>query len=248
MAGAAAETLFSTLHAPLQMLWHSQFVVTILMGVGVNWGAQMRGADGTTWTGALRHHWWHMGVGLVWGGLILWLDPAVFWWFSPVLAGLLLAAPLSVLTNRSTLGRWCGDVGLFITPEEGNPPEEIALLRERMWKLEAEGGLEPRPRHSGIADAVLDPYINAIHVSFLREKRLNPAYAEAMDALIGDTNQIEPLADKLLAEGPAALAAKEHMRLLSSPDAMSWLHRQAWLRPSQMLALWWQKAIRRYAR
>jgi membrane glycosyltransferase len=189
-----------------------------------------------------------MLIGVVWGGLVIWLDPAVFWWFSPVLAGLLLAVPLSVLTNRSSLGRRAGDLGLFVTPEETHPPEEIAFLRERMWKLQAEGALAPRPANSGLADAVLDPYVNAIHVSFLREKRLNPVYAEAMAKIAAQDGDVQVLAEKLLAQGPAALKLLEQMRLLSDPAAMSWLHRQAWLRPSQTLALWWQKAIRRYAR
>ena len=247
-ASAVVETLFSALHAPLQMLWHTQFVITILLGLGVNWGAQNRGADGTSIRCALRCHWWQMLVGVIWGGLIIWLDPTVFWWFSPVLAGLLLAVPLSVLTNRSALGRLVGDLGLFVTPEETHPPEEIAFLRERLWKLQAEGAFESRPANSGLADAVLDPDINAIHVSFLREKQSNPAYAEAMTKITGDRNQMQPLAEKLLGQGPAALQTPEQMRLLSDPTTMSWLHRQAWLRPSQTLALWWQNAIRRYAR
>ena len=39
---AVLETIFSSLHAPLQMLWHSKFVVTILLGIGVHWGPQKR--------------------------------------------------------------------------------------------------------------------------------------------------------------------------------------------------------------
>ncbi len=35
-----AETVFSTLHAPLLMLWHTRFVVTNLLGVSVGWGPQ----------------------------------------------------------------------------------------------------------------------------------------------------------------------------------------------------------------
>jgi membrane glycosyltransferase len=247
-ASAVAETLFSTLHAPLQMLWHSQFVATILMGIGVNWGAQKRGSDGTSWGCAFRCHWWHTLIGAVWGGLVIWLDPAVFWWFSPVLAGLLLAVPLSVMTNRSDFGREAGDLGLFITPEETHPPDEIDFLRERMWKLQAEGAREQRPPNSGLTDAVLDPYINAIHVSFLREKKLNPVHAGAMDNIAAQHGEAQPLAEKLLTQGPAALKASEKLRLLSDPAAMSWLHRQVWLRPSPTLALWWQKAIRRCAR
>ncbi len=248
IASAVGETLFSTLHAPLQMLWHTQFVVTILMGMGVNWGAQNRGADGTSWAYAFRCHRWHMFIGLVWGGLVLWLDPSVFWWFSPVLLGMLLAVPLSVLTTRSDLGHQARDLGLFITPEETHPPDEIAFLHERMWKLEAEGAARPFAPNSGLTDAVLDPYVNAIHVSFLREKKLNPVYAEAMAKIADQHGDALPLAEKLLTQGPAALKPAEKIRLLSDAAAMSWLHRQAWLRPSPTLALWWQKAIRRYAR
>ena len=44
-ASVAAETVFSTLHAPLLMLWHTRFVVTNLLGVSVGWGPQKRAAD-----------------------------------------------------------------------------------------------------------------------------------------------------------------------------------------------------------
>ena len=38
----------------------------------------------------------------------------------------------------------------------------------------------PRPADAGLADAVLDPYVNAVHVSLLRDKGQNPAYAQAL--------------------------------------------------------------------
>src|ERR1019366_5843534 len=56
-ASVLAETVFSTLHAPLLMLWHTRFVVTNLLGVSVGWGPQKRAADGTTWIFAIRRHW-----------------------------------------------------------------------------------------------------------------------------------------------------------------------------------------------
>ena len=36
----AGGDVFSTLHAPLQMLWHTRFVITIVLGMGVSWGAE----------------------------------------------------------------------------------------------------------------------------------------------------------------------------------------------------------------
>ena len=103
-ASVVLETAFSTLHAPLQMLWHLQFVVTILLGLGVHWGPQNRTAGGTAWGYALRHHWGHMVTGVVWGGLAWWLAPAMFWWFVPVFTGMVLAVPFRAYLPAGAVG------------------------------------------------------------------------------------------------------------------------------------------------
>jgi len=247
-AGAVGETLFSALHAPLQMLWHTRFVVTIVAGMGVNWGTQNRSADGTDWLFAIRRHWGHTLIGLGWGYLVWELDRATFWWFVPVLAGMAVSIPLSVLTSRGDLGRRARDFGLFLTPEETAPPPELVSLLERMTAHEITGEAAPRPRNASLTDAVLDPYVNAIHVSLLREKRLNPDYAEAMNQLGAGQPEVRALGEKLLKEGPEALQTKEKLALLADSETVSWLHRQAWVRPPQQLHIWWQRAIRRYAR
>ena len=239
-----AETAFSTLHAPLQMLWHTRFVITILLGMGVSWGTQNRDADGTQWSYALRRQWGHMLVGVFWGGLVFWLDEITFWWFLPVLAGMILSIPLSVLTSRSIWGQRARQVGLFLVPEEVAPPSEIVTLRLRMDELAQTGETALRPVHSGLADAVLNPYVNAVHVSLLREKRLNPVYKESLAKLGVGTEAVRALGEKLLAAGPDALTPSQKLLVLSDADTMSWLHRWAWLRPSETFAPWWQKAIR----
>lgn len=247
-AGIVAETVFSTLHAPLQMLWHTRFVATILLGMGVNWGAQKRSADGTAWSFAARRHWGHTLIGIVWGTLVFQLDEATFWWFTPVLAGMVLSIPLSVFTSRGSLGLRARRLGLFLTPEETSPPPELAALKVRMAGHEPAGREVQHGPNLGIADAVLDPYVNAIHVSLQREKRFNPAYAEALAKLGVGREQVRVLGEKLLATGPDALAPPEKLLVLSDADAMSWLHKRAWLQPSETLAPWWQQAIRRYSR
>jgi membrane glycosyltransferase len=77
-AGVFVETIFSALQAPLQMLWHTRFVVGSLLGVSVNWGPQDREADGTSWLYACRHHWGQTLIGIAWGWLVFRLDRAVF--------------------------------------------------------------------------------------------------------------------------------------------------------------------------
>lgn len=242
--GTVAETVFSTLHAPMQMLWHSQFVVTILLGRGVHWGPQKRSADGTAWSYAFKRHWGHILAGLVWGILIWWLDPTTFWWFVPVFAGMVFSLPFSVFTSRSSLGARTRSLGLFLTPEETSPPPELDTLRVRMASMAGAGETAERPPDSGLAEIVLDPYVNAIHVSLLREKKLNPVYAESLERLGAGRPEVRLLGEKLLVNGPEVLKHEEKVLVMSDADTMSWLHRQIWIRPGGTLAPWWQAAIR----
>jgi membrane glycosyltransferase len=160
---------------------------------------------------------------------------------------MMVSVPLSVLTSRSSGGRWAKKAGLFLVPEEVSPPREIVDLRVRLAELEMAGELVPRPSNAGLADVVLNPYVNAVYVSLLRESRLNPAYAEAQTKAGVGTEAVRGLGEKLLAAGPDSLNAQEKLLLLSDADAMSWLHRWAGLRPSETFAPWWQRAIRSLA-
>ncbi|HZM05028.1 MAG TPA: hypothetical protein VFC44_18660, partial [Candidatus Saccharimonadales bacterium] len=174
------------------------------------------------------------------------LDETAFWWFVPVVAGMVLSIPLSVLTSRGSWGLAARRMGLFLTLEETAPPAELAALRDAMAALATEE--LPPLADSGIAQVVLDPYVNAIHVSLLREKRQNPAYAKALAELGAGQPAVRALCEKLLTAGPEGLPARESLLILSDAESMSWLHHQAWLRTGETLAPWWQKAIRSYAR
>jgi len=245
---AIAETAFSSLHAPLQMLWHSKFVATILLGLGVHWGPQKRTADGLTWATAARAHWGHTVTGVLWGLAVWIIDRPSFWWFVPVAAGMVVSIPLSVLTSRSRNGYLARQWGLFLTPEEVEPPPEFTELRERLRLLEESGEGAPHPTHSGLTDAVLDPYANAIHVSLLREKMLNPVFAERLKQLGVGQDTARPLAERALEQGPQSLNDEERLLLMSDADTMSRLHRQVWIRPPEALAQAWQDAMRKFAR
>jgi membrane glycosyltransferase len=247
-ASTAAETVFSSLHAPLQMLWHSQFVLTGLLGRSVAWNPQKRTADGLSWKQAVRGLFGHTLVGLVWGVIVWRIDHPTFWWFVPVLAGMVLSIPLSVFTSRTSLGTHARRLGLFLVPEETLPPPELDTVRVRMALLEKAGGTTTPGPDAGLTEAVLDPYVNAIHVTLLREKKLNPVYAEALARLGAGRPEVKVLAEKLLTSGPSALNPREKILVLSDADVLPWLHRQAWVRPSETMDSWWQRAIRQYAR
>lgn len=138
------EQLMSMLLAPTMMLFHSSFVVRALLGRNVGWDAQARGDRGVSWLEALRRHGWHVGLGLIWGVAIYELAPAFIWWMLPVIAGMLVPVPFTVLTSRSTLGRRLRARGLLLTPEETcTPPELLAVSRHVPLPMSLPASLSP---------------------------------------------------------------------------------------------------------
>ncbi|HWD20998.1 MAG TPA: glucans biosynthesis glucosyltransferase MdoH [Verrucomicrobiae bacterium] len=244
LVGTIAETAFSTLHAPLQMLWHTRFVFTILRGKTIDWGTQTRTAEGNSWAYALRQHWWQTAIGLGWGGIILWFMPNTFFWFLPLFLGMALAIPLSVFTSRARWGDIAKDFGLFLTPEETSPPPELVALQTRLALAEQDEAAGPQIPH--LIQSVVDPYLNAIHVSMLREAQLNPESAQALAKIGASGPDVKWIAEKLIVRGFDELRPDEKMIILSDADSMAWMHRQIWLRPETTLAPSWRQAISSY--
>jgi membrane glycosyltransferase len=247
-AGVVGETIFSTLHAPLLMLWHTRFVITNVLGISVGWATQKRAADGTDWLYAAQRHWGHTLIGVLWGAFMWRLDPTLFWWFTPVLAGMALSIPLSVLTSRRSLGAHARRLRFFLTPEETKPSVELVSLRAQLKIHELTDDPTPPLPHAGLAEAILDPYVNAIHVSLLREKQLNPVYAEQFSQLGCGGEKVQTLGEKLLADGPDKLTDAERMLVMADQRVLVWLHQQTWQRPGESLAAWWRGAILEFSR
>ncbi len=129
-AGLVLEQFFSMLLAPPMMLFHATFVVQILLGRGVNWGAQERGERGVSFAEATRRQRGQLIAGIVWAALIGWLAPRFFLWLTPVFLGLFTAIPLTVWTSRASAGAAARRLGLFLVPEESAPPPELRALAE----------------------------------------------------------------------------------------------------------------------
>ena len=235
---AILEIVFSSLLAPIHMMFNSKFVLFSLLGQGVSWVTQKRGAeDGTDWREAIITHGGQTIFGLVWGVSAFILLPAFFWWLSPVLAGLVLAIPVSIILSKGSLGTQARRIGLFLTPEEVQPPHELARLTQNL----AECYKNMRPIEAlrndyGLLQAVLDPYINAIHVAMLRQRRPSE---ESRD-------WFSLLRHRLLSEGPTQLTQKETLALLLDAESMIWLHEELWKQPGSSLAEWWRLAMRQY--
>ena len=239
VASAILETAVSMLLAPISMMFNTKFVVFTLLGQGVGWVAQKRAADvdGTDWREAIITHGIQTVFGVFWGVSTLILIPAYFMWLSFVLAGLVCSIPLSIFISKVGIGRKARELGLFLTPEETSPPADLELLERNLAECYRHlPPFEPLRADYGLMQAVLDPYINAMHVALLRQRRPSA----------GAREWFANLQARLLREGPGRFTTKEKMALLLDPQSMIRLHRELWSLPSESLADWWRLAMRQY--
>lgn len=209
------EILFSVLLAPVMMLFQSKFVFATLARRNVGWPAQQRDDHATRLFEALAAHLDQTLIGALVGLWAWWQVPDFFWWFTPVLAGLLLAVPFSMLTSRVDLGAWAARCGLFRTPEEHDRP---ACLRH----LDAAMAIGPAAEGPGFWRALTDPRAASLHMA------LTPPGAPLTRR---ERHRLEGALIALEEEGPAALDRADRRFLLGRREGViAWLERH-WAGP-----------------
>lgn len=237
VTSAILECAISALLAPVNMMFNAKFVLFTLLGQGVSWVTQRRGGEGDDWREAILTHGGQTVFGIVWGFSSFILSRGFFYWLSPVLTGLVLSIPVSIALSKLRLGQSAKAVRLFLTPEETVPPYELRRLRQNLAECYKHmRPLEVLRADYGLLQAVLDPYVNAVHVSMLRQRKPSE---ESRD-------YFAQLRTRLLREGPSGFTTKEKMALLLDAESMIWLHRELWRVPSHALAEWWRLAVRQY--
>lgn len=239
VTGVVAETATFTLIAPILMLFHTKFVILTLCRQTVSWGTQRRGSAGeSAWSEAVYAHMQQTLLGVAFFFFVAGVSSTLAWWMSPLLAGILLSIPISYLTGTAEPGLALRRRGIFLTPEESAPRPELRRLNELLAEPPAGRPLPPElASYYGVLQAVLDPYVNAAHVSLLRAKK-DPAPATEL--------RLGELRDRLVAQGPSALNTRELMAVLANVDAMVALHEDIWAAPSWRLAPWWRRALEHY--
>jgi membrane glycosyltransferase len=231
--GAGFETIVSMLLAPSIMVSHTVMVISMLLGRSVGWGNQNRETDGTAWSDALRFHAITTLLGIAWTVLAMRISPYFAAWMSPILLGLIFSAPVSVWTSRVRNGQALARRGLLSTPEERIPPEIICLADVANSAVDPALDAATEGRR-GVIAAVVDPYVNGVHVSLLEQSELTPAD--------------EALAEQLLAEGPSGITKNEMSDLLYHSAAMLLMHRGVWLRSAEGIHHTWNQAVESYRR
>ena len=242
------ETVVSALQAPIMMLFHTHFVITNLLGREVGWGPQNRAADGTSWLDAVRTHWWHTLAGLGVRDvrldlsarqlLVVRAGPGRPGLRHPAFRPLQPAKLGQAVARARALPDARGD-----RAATGGQPVDRRIARAREWRFE-----RPPDANDCLTRAIVDPYVNAIHVSLLREKKLNPIYAQELAEVGEGSAEMQVIRDRLLRDGPAALAPAEKLRLMSDSETMAWLHSRVWTLPGEDLNDSWRLAAARRLR
>jgi len=233
LIGSLLETIVSMLLAPCIMAAHTLMVLSFILGRAVGWGNQNRETDGTSWGDALRFHAVPTVMGIAWTVLAITISRTFAAWMAPILLGLVLSAPVSVWTSRSRYGKALARRGILTTPEELNPPQVILLADEAKAAVDPalDASVEGR---RGLVAAIVDPYVNGVHVSLLEHSEL--------------TEADEALAERCLSSGPAGLTKNELSELLYLAPAMLLMHRAVWLRPAEGIHSVWTLAVESYRR
>lgn len=208
------EMIFSTLLAPVRMLFHVRFVVAGLLNFKIEWRSPPRGDSETSWKEAFQRHGFQSLFAIAWGAYIYSFNPSFLWWLLPIVGPLALSIPISVFSSRVSLGVFLKKLRLFLIPEEFAPPKELTKTNE----LVKNNGFP-----KGFLQGITNPFMNAVlcATASLRTKQTKGMQSSRKD-----------LITKALNEGPNSLTLQEKNQLQNDPIALSQLHVEVWSCPN----------------
>lgn len=208
--GTLAETVLSALIAPVLMAFHTRFVILTLLGRDTGWIPQQRGRTRPPLTVVLRAHAEHVVGGLGAAIAAYHVAPESLVWLSPVLVGLIVAVPLSVVLSSAAAGETAGR--LFRVPSESRPSPlvrmfETALKENTVAQAWVEGD-------RALDRVLVDPRVNALHAALLSGPAATAVHPRS--ALIR----------RAARHGIAILSKDEQRKALSDAGSVMWLHAQ----------------------
>jgi membrane glycosyltransferase len=213
----ALESFLSVLIAPILMVLHTQFVISILLGYKAGWIPHQRTSARLRLRDAIGMHAGHTGIGLIAGIAAYHFVPNLFWWLTPVLVGPVFAIPLSLILDNIVSGQWMRRWGIFRVPTETTPPSLLLALR----RARRDTGVRFTARGKKVSlvmTAIVDPFINALHILLLQPEPRS----------LGDRLYLQSLTQKFAEQGLETLLPEERKLLLSDADSMLKLHAMAW--------------------
>ncbi len=127
--GGLVEALFSIVMAPVVAFRVTLFLIGLLFGKSMIWGAQNRDAYRLGWGDAARGLWPQTLFGkTLFMAILMSTGVSTLPWAAPMITGLCLAIPFAVLSAHPAFGRWAAQVGLCAIPDEIDVPESLARV------------------------------------------------------------------------------------------------------------------------
>ncbi len=153
-----AEILASMLMAPIIAVYVSVFLFGLPFGRCVAWSGQNRDRLGVSFRSALKTMGPQTMIGITLAVILLFgAGATALLWTLPMVAGLCLAIPFTMLTASRSFGRWTTSLGLFAIPEEGRMPRILSPLvphAARRWRRPE---VAPKQAHRAVSlDALAD--------------------------------------------------------------------------------------------
>ncbi|MBH0058717.1 glucans biosynthesis glucosyltransferase MdoH [Pseudoalteromonas sp. SWXJZ94C] len=133
--GSLIETVFAIIVAPLMMVFHAYFVICVFLGKKVKWDAQPREGRMVPWKEAFGYTLFSTIVAIAWGSTAYYFTPVFFWWLSPILLGLILAAPIVRYSSSIKLGVYLRKMGIFICPSEVDNDSTLEALKVHLKEI-----------------------------------------------------------------------------------------------------------------
>ena len=235
-AGVLLETFLSMWLAPLNMLWHTWFVMMIPFGKGSRWGSQQRKAgDMITLESAIRLHGWQMLVGIFWLWIVCKYGGTFVWWLMPVVIPMILAIPVGMLFTSRKLASALGGLGIWRCLEEIAPDGFISELGKGIFCPDTDSAEE---QYAGVRRLLLDPYANSHHVILQRHReRVEPIDPPSKSAI-----------RQMIRDGLESVSKSEILALLSNSALTYRIHKTLWLTPESGLHPSWVNQMDDYLR
>lgn len=207
-ASVAWETVMSALFAPVMMLAQSRIVASVLLGNDGGWAPQRRDDGGVPFSEIIRVHLWHTAVGAGLGALSWWINEDLFWWLSPLTAGLVLSIPLSAASSSPWVVAVVRFLRLGWTPEESRTPPVLAAANA-LLKRRREEVPSPAP---ALVRLSTDPYLQAWHEAQAVPTEVNRSWNDnALAAWAKSRHETDPV------RLAAWLTPAQTMALLANP-------------------------------
>jgi membrane glycosyltransferase len=150
------------------------------------------------------------------------VNPVAFAWTSPVLLGLILSAPVAVLTSFELKPK----TGLFITPDLIQPMDVLQTFPANHLDLSERSYVTT---HDPFTRVVVDPLAQQQHLAYVPRRQVPAKTRQQRDELL----------NRALRMGPVSLSEAERQIFLEDSALLSRLHAAVWQLPEKQFQQQW---------